>query len=436
MHPPGNKISQNKSITRLPLPEQVQIPLAQHIGAPAKPIVKPADEVKEGDLIAQSAGFISANIHASVTGKVLKIGDCIDATGYKTKSILIQTPEGLPEEKVDRSDDLVEDFTHSPETIRQRVSEAGVVGLGGATFPSHVKLSVPEGKKCDFLIINGVECEPYLTADHQLMLEKAKEIIVGIRIILKALGVNKALIGIENNKPDAIRLFDSLTATCPEIEVHALKVEYPQGGEKQLIKALVDREVPPPPGLPIDVGCVVFNVGTTYAIYQAVQKHKPLYERVVTVTGTSLTNASNFLVRIGTPVHHVIKASRVDMSAVGKVISGGPMMGKALKTLDVPVTKGTSGILLIDDKQAHRHTIRNCIRCGRCVNVCPLGLEPYLLATLSRKSMFEEAEKEKIYQCMECGCCSYTCPSNRPLVDYIRYGKSVVMNMIRQRGKK
>ena len=316
-----------------------------------------------------------------------------------------------------------------------KVLKAGIVGMGGATFPSHVKLSVPEGKKIDTLIINGVECEPYLTSDHRVMLERADEMVVGIRLLMKALGVERAMIGIENNKPDAIEHLKGIVKDIEGIDVYPLKVKYPQGGEKQLIKALLNREVPPG-GLPLDVGTVVHNVGTALAVYEAVQKNKPLFERVVTVTGKSISKPSNFMVRIGTPVNDLLEAAGGLPEDTGKVISGGPMMGKALNTFDVPVVKGTSGILVLTEKEAHRKREMNCIRCAKCVTVCPMLLQPYLLRKLSLLERFEEAEENAILDCIECGSCSFTCPSNIPLLDYIRYGKSNVNQLIRNRTQK
>jgi electron transport complex protein RnfC len=311
----------------------------------------------------------------------------------------------------------------------------GIVGMGGATFPTHVKLMVPEGKKAEYLIINGVECEPYLTSDHRLMLEKTEEVLIGTKILMKGLGVDKAIIGIENNKPDAISKMTGMVSKYPGISVHALKVRYPQGGEKQLINALLGREVPSGT-LPIEVGCVAHNVGTAFAVYEAVQKNKPLIERVVTVTGETVKKPSNFLVRIGTPVLELLEKAQSDLERTGKIISGGPMMGKSLNATEVPVVKGTSGLLLLSAENAARARLKACIRCGRCISVCPMGLEPVLLAQLSERSMWDRAEDNLIMDCMECGSCHYACPSGRPLLDYIRLGKNKVGQIIRNRGKK
>ena len=358
-----------------------------------------------------------------------------DSTGYKQMSVVIDVAGDEWEESIDRTDHLVQNISLSKEDIVKRCLESGIVGLGGATFPSHVKLSVPPGKKCDVLIINGVECEPYLTSDHQLMMEKSEEILTGVTLLMKALGVGKAMIGIENNKPDAIEKLGKLAEKYSGISVHALKVKYPQGGEKQLIKALINREVPSG-RLPIDVGTVVHNTGTAFAVYEAVQKNKPLFERVVTITGKSVANPGNFRVRIGTPVSALIEAAGGLPGDTGKIVNGGPMMGKALSSPDVPVVKGTSGIILFPGNESKRVKSHACIRCSKCISVCAMSLEPYLLMTLTEKSLFEKAEKEKITDCMECGSCSYVCPAGRPLLDYIRLGKSSVLKLMRERNSK
>lgn len=432
VHPAENKLSAGKKFTTLPLPETVTIPVSQHIGAPAKILVEKAEKVKVGQLIAEAGGFVSAPVHSSVSGTVLKIDSFSDSSGYRRMAVQIQVEGDEWLETIDRTPDLKKDFSYSREEIIRMVSDAGLVGLGGATFPSHVKLSVPSGKKAEYLVVNGVECEPYLTSDHSLMLEKAEEIMVGTRILMKALNVEKAIIGIENNKPDAVALLKKTASQYKGIQVEALYVKYPQGGEKQLVDALLRRQVPSL-GLPIDVGVVAFNVGSVFAAYEAVQKNKPLFERVVTVTGKSLKNPSNFLVRIGTPVAKLIEDAGGLPEDTAKVVNGGPMMGKALNNLEVPVTKGTSGIVVFPETESHRKEVQNCIRCAKCIEVCPMGLEPYLLMSLSERSRWEQMEKDKVLDCMECGSCSFTCPSNRPLLDYIRLGKTKVIALQRTR---
>ncbi len=432
VHPAEGKYSANSAIEVLPLPKQVSIPIAQHIGAPSKPVVAKGDKVKVGDKIAESTGFVSANIHSSVSGTVVKVDNVLDSTGYRRPCVIIDVEGDEWNESIDKSTDLKKEISLTDKEIINRINESGIVGLGGATFPSHVKLSVPDGKKIDVLIINGVECEPYLTSDHRLMLEKAEEMLVGIQILMKALGVSLALIGIENNKPDAIERLEKLVKDYPGIEVHALKVQYPQGGEKQLIKALINREVPSG-GLPLDVGAVVHNVGTAFAVYEAVQKNKPLFERVVTLTGKSVKKPSNFMVRIGTPVSDLIEAVGGLPEDTGKVINGGPMMGKALNSLDVPVVKGASGILIMPAKLSQRKKEVNCIRCAKCVSVCPQGLEPYLLNRLVQLEKNDKLETDGVMDCIECGSCAYTCPAGLPLLDYIRLGKSRVSQIIRSR---
>lgn len=432
IHPADNKLSAGRAIETLPVPSEVKIPVSQHIGAPAQPIVAVGDQVKVGQLIAQAGGFVSANVHSSVSGKVKKIEDFVDGNGYKKQAIIITVEGDEWDESIDRSVGIRRDITMQPSEICKKISEMGLVGMGGATFPTHVKLAVPDGKKCEALVINGVECEPYLTSDHRLMLEKGEEVMIGIKILMTALGVNKAYIGIENNKKDAIEYMSKLASGYSGVEVVALKLQYPQGGEKQLIDACMGRQVPSGK-LPIDVGAVVQNVGTAYAVYEAVQKNKPLIERVVCVTGKPLQRPSNFIVRIGTPVQTVIDAAGGMPEDCEKVIGGGPMMGRAFTHLDVPVIKGTSGILLMNKAESKRGETVNCIRCAKCVGVCPMGLEPFLISKLSSKGMFEECEKERIMDCIECGSCNFTCPSNRPLLDYIRLGKGKVGAMLRAR---
>jgi electron transport complex protein RnfC len=432
VHPPENKISAETAIEKLPLPKLVSVPLSQHIGAPSKVLVKKKDEVKAGQLIAETSGFISANIHSPVAGTVKRITKVMTAGGYKSDAVTIQVgEEDVWEEGIDTSDAIIRKISAQPAEILEKIKQAGIVGMGGATFPSHVKLNPPKGKTAETLIINGVECEPYLTSDHRVMLEMPEELIIGTQIMMKALKIDHAYIGIENNKKDAIELLEKHTKNL-NITIIPLKVKYPQGGEKQLIKAAINREVPSG-ALPIEVGAVVHNVGTAVAVYDAVQKNKPLVERVVTVTGKNVKKPSNFLVRIGTSTDELIEAAGGIPENTGKIISGGSMMGKALKTTDVPVTKGTSGIVLMPEEESFRRPIKPCIRCSKCITVCPMGLEPYLLMALTQNDLYERDEKEAIMDCIECGSCSYICPADRPLLDYIRLGKKRVGAMIRER---
>ena len=438
VHPEENKITAEMATQVAPLPKQAIFPLGQHIGAPAKPVVAKGDKVKVGTLIAEAGGFVSAPIYSSVSGTVFKVDTSIDATGYRKPCIIINVEGDEWEESIDRSDKLETLEAHAeltPEEIVNRIKVAGVTGMGGAGFPTFIKLCPPPGAKAECVIINAVECEPYLTADHQLMLEHAEEIMVGVSILMKAVKVNKAFIGIENNKPDAIELMTKVASSYAGIEVVPLKVKYPQGGEKQLIDAITKRQVASG-ALPISTGAVVQNVGTAFAVYEAVQKNKPLFERVITVTGKSVANPSNFLARIGTPMKQLIDACGGLPEDTGKVIGGGPMMGKALVNIEVPTAKGSSGILIMNQKEAKRGEAQTCIRCAKCVSACPMGLEPYLLGALSENGDFETMEKERIMDCIECGSCQFTCPANRPLLDYCRLGKGKVGAMIRARQAK
>ena len=439
VHPAENKLSAASPIREAALPKQAVFSMFQHIGAPAKPIVKKGDVVKVGTMIAEAGGFVSAPVHSSVSGTVSKVDVVIDASGTRRQAIFVDVDGDEWEDAIDRSPELVR-LSDRPEldaaTIINKVKEAGIVGLGGATFPCHVKLSPPPGSKAECVIINAVECEPYLTADHRLMLEHPEEILEGVSLIMKAVSVEKGYIGIENNKPDAIRLMTEKAQAYPNIEIVPLKVKYPQGGEKQLIDAVIGRQVPAPPAIPISVGAVVQNVGTAFAIYQAVMKNKPLVDRIITVTGKSVSNPSNLLARLGTPFQQLIDECGGLPEDSGKIIGGGPMMGKALLNLDVPMTKGSSGLLIMRNDEAKRAEPDPCIRCAKCVSACPMGLEPYLLATLSDKQEWEMAEGNDIVSCIECGSCQFTCPSHRPLLDNIRVGKTTVMGIIRSRAAK
>ena len=433
VHPSENKLSRGSAVEPLPLPDLVNIPLSQHIGAPATAKVAKGDRVLAGQLIAEATGFMSANIHASVSGVVKAVEAVPNGQGMRQPMITIQREGDQWAEGIDRDPALKRDCDLAPAEILDRIKRAGIVGMGGATFPTHVKLAVPPGKKAEFLIINGVECEPYLTSDHRVMLERGEELIVGVTILMKALGVGNAFIGIENNKPDAIAHLTALAASYAGVRVVPLKVQYPQGGEKQLIAAVTGREVPPPPALPIDVGAVVCNASTTLAVYEAVQKNKPFLERVVTVTGKGVARPCNLLVRMGTPVSALLEAAGGLPEDAGKVLNGGPMMGRAMVNLDSPVTKGCSGITVLGGREALRGADSACIKCAKCVSACPMGLEPYLLSKLTRKQAWERLETEQITNCIECGCCQFTCPAYLPLLDYVRLGKQRVMGLIRAR---
>lgn len=433
IHPPENKISATSPIQVAPLPRQVMIPLGQHIGAPATPVVAKGDVVKVGTLIAKSSGFISANVHSSVAGTVAKLDEITDASGFRKPVIVIDvTPEEEWEEGIDLSDELKKEIGLSASEIVDRIAACGIVGMGGATFPTNVKLLPPKDATPELIIINAVECEPYLTADHRLMLEHPEEILVGVQILMKAAGVSRAVIGIENNKKDAIQLLQSLSVNYLGIDIMPLKVKYPQGGEKQLIDA-VTRKMVASGALPISVGAIVQNVGTAYAVYEAVQKNKPLVERVVTVTGKDVRNPINVLSRIGTPISELIMLAGDMPESTAKVVSGGPMMGRSLSSIEAPVTKGTSGVLLLTGKDTRRKPMRNCIRCAKCVSVCPMGLNPAFLMRDVLYKAWDRAEEGHVFDCIECGSCSYTCPANRPLLDHIRLGKQTVMGIIRSR---
>lgn len=433
VHPSENKLSSGTPIEVLPLPDQVNIPLAQHIGAPATVKVAKGDKVLTGQLIAEATGFVSANVHSPISGTVTSVDQQLNGQGIRQMMISIKREGDEWLESIDRTPEIKRECDLTPEQIIAKVREAGIVGMGGATFSTHVKLSVPPGKKAEYLIINGVECEPYLTSDHRTMLERGEELLVGVTILMKALQVKDAYIGIENNKPDAIANLQKLAVAYPGIHVTPLQVRYPQGGEKQLIAAITGRQLPGPPALPIDVGVVVCNASTSVAVYEAVQKNKPLIERVVTVTGKNVKNPKNLLTRIGTPIQSLIEAAGGVPEDLGKVINGGPMMGRAQANLQAPVTKGCSGITLIPESEALRREPSSCIRCSKCVSACPMGLEPYLLTKMAQKKSWETMEQNDITICIECGCCQYTCPANIPLLDYVRQGKQVVMGLIRAR---
>jgi electron transport complex protein RnfC len=439
VHPEENKLSSEAVTQVAKLPQQAIFPLSQHIGAPAKPVVKKGDKVKVGTLLAEAGGFVSAPVYSSVSGTVQKIDEVIDATGYRKPAIIVKVEGDEWEESIDRSDKLETLDTHpelTPEEIIERIKKAGVTGMGGAGFPTFIKLCPPPTAKAECVILNGVECEPYITSDYRLMMEHADEILVGLELLMKAVKVDKGYIGIEENKPMAITLFEEKTAGRSDIEIVPLKKKYPQGGEKQLVDAVIRRQVPAPPAIPVNVGAVVQNVGTAFAVYQAVMKNKPLFERYTTVTGKKLEKPSNFLVRMGTPMIDLINECGGMPEGDNKLLAGGPMMGKALMSVDVPICKGTNSVTILSGDDAKRKPVQPCIRCAKCVSACPMGLEPYLLATASALHDWEKVEAAGVTSCIECGSCQFTCPAHRPMLDNIRLGKSTVMGIIRSRNAK
>lgn len=436
IHPHDHKISINASIEDFPIMDMAYISVSQHLGAPAEPIVAKGDKVKTGQLIAKSTGFISANIHSSVSGTVTSIEMLPDIFGHLVKHIVIKVEGDEWEESIDKTPDIVREIKLSPKEIIDRIAQHGVVGLGGAAFPTHIKLTPPPNKKAEYLLVNGSECEPYLTSDYRIMLEASEQILIGVKIMMKALGVETSFFGIEENKPEAIKIMNKLTSeSYPEIKVVSLKKRYPQGGEKQLIDAILKRRVPSM-GLPIDTGVVVQNVGTALAVYEAVQKNKPLFEGIVTVTGECMSEQRNFRLRVGTNLERVMFAIGGFPKDAVKLISGGPMMGKAVSRMDAASVKSTSAFLLLTEEETKREEEGNCIRCAKCVDACPMGLEPYLLNRLSRAGRLDELEENMVHDCIECGCCMYSCPANIPLVDTIRLSKAQVIKIIRSRPKK
>lgn len=431
VHPEENKFAKEFSVEVFPLPKQATIFLNQNLGAPSTPVVQKGDSVKVGQLIAKAEGFIGANIHSPYSGTVANIELVSDAFGFKKMAIIINVDGDEWLETIDTTPNLEKKIKLSKAEIIDRMKECGIVGLGGACFPTHVKYMIPENKKVDYILVNAAECEPYITIDHRMMLEKSEECMVGIQALLIASGAPKALIGIENNKPDAIEHLTKVATQYSNIEVVPLKTQYPQGAEKQLIKALVNREVPSGK-LPIEVGVIVNNITTCHSVYEAVQKNKPLIETFLTVSGKDLVNRKNYKVRIGTPVSEILNQVGIPENT-GKIISGGPMMGKAISNINSFAVKGMSSLLLMNEVESKRGEIANCLRCGKCVYGCPMGLEPYLLAPLSDIKDYESCEKNGIMDCCECGSCSFSCPSYRPLLDLIRVGKSKTGAMIRAR---
>lgn len=431
IHPAENKIAAGKPIENMPLPEEVVLPVSQHIGAPATPIVKKGDKVRRGDKVADAGGFVSAPIHTPISGTVTKIDVCRTPQGMPVQAIYIKSDEAdraadaetmANRDKAARTE--AEIAALDGKAIIDIIKNAGIVGLGGATFPTHVKLSPPPGSKAEVVIINAAECEPCLSCDDMLMRENPAQIVKGVELLMKAAGVNRGVIAIENNKPEAIAALTEAASGAAGIEVMPMKVKYPQGGEKQLIEAVIGKEVPSG-ALPIATGAIVQNVATAYAVYRAVVLGEPLMDRVLTLHDGE--TGRNLRVPFGT-----ILATLTEGREPEKIIIGGPMMGRTASTLNTPMIKGTSGILM-DSRYAHRRPVENCIRCARCSDACPMGLEPFLLATASRLKEWEMAEENKVVNCIECGSCSYACPSSRPVADFVRLGKQKVMAAMRAR---
>jgi electron transport complex protein RnfC len=420
VHPADNKhLTAHKPTVPAAIPKRAIIPLSQHIGAPTKPLVVIGQEVKKGEKIGETTGFVSAPVHASISGKVVAIGSFPHVLGVNIPAVVIES---------DGKDEWVAGLKEnpdynllSPEELKKLVQDAGIVGMGGATFPTHVKLSPPKEKPIDVVILNGAECEPFLTSDHRLMLEKPKQIIEGLLILMRILNVSRGYIGIESNKPDAIEVMTK-AAEGTGVKVWPVKVKYPQGAEKMLIKAIAGRTVPAG-GLPMDVGVVVQNVGTAEAIYNAVRYSRPLIERYVTVTGRGVKEPKNFLARIGTPFSQLIEEAGGLTDTAAKVISGGPMMGMSQYTLDVPVIKGTSGITVLPKNEVSIESYGPCIRCARCIDACPMKLQPSVLGLFIEKGHYEDAKDYNLMDCFECGSCTFVCPANRPIVQWVKKAK-------------
>jgi len=427
-HPPELKdLALNKTLEPLVPPEKIMIPLHQHFGSPAEPLVKKGDEVLMGQKIGAGPSLFSANVHSSVSGKVLSVAGFNHPLGKPVLTVTIANDgEDRPASELPGNADP---FSLDPDTIRQQVKEAGIVGLGGAAFPAAVKLSPPKDKSIDTVLINGCECEPMLTADYRLMLEYPDDILKGAELVRKAVGAHRIIIGIEDNKLDTYELFRSKKCDFP-VEISLLKTKYPQGAEKNLIQALLQREVPRG-GLPFDVGVIVHNVGTVKAIWEALAQGTPLYERAVTVSGSGVTTPKNLMVRIGTLFQYVLDNCGGLKEGTNMLVMGGPMMGLAQGTPDVPVIKGTSGILAWEETGAA--TEYNCINCGRCVSHCPMGLIPTQLMKLSKSDLFSEAEDFGVMDCVECGSCQYSCPANIPLVHWLRFGKNKLISLKRKK---
>jgi electron transport complex protein RnfC len=421
VHPSEGKLSSKEAIVSAPLLAQYTIPVSMHIGAPAKPLVQAGDKVLRGQMLAEGSAFVSAAIHSPTSGTIKSLGFCLGPMGTQISCFTLEA-DG-EDRAVDPLPAITDWQNADPAILKKRIADAGIVGMGGAAFPTPVKLSPPPGKEVDTLVINGVECEPCLTADHRLMLESPLRILEGAAIVAYVLGVTNVIIGIENNKPDAIETLTKLAAEhFPMIRVQSLQVRYPQGAEKQLIYSVTKRKVPTG-GLPADVRCVVQNIGTIFAIAEAVLEGKPLYERVTTVTGSPIAHPGNWRFRIGTPYAEAIKLAGGTTGPVAKLISGGPMMGMAVYSQEIPIMKNTSGILLMAPSEVSQFTSNACIRCGRCNDACPMQLMPGILSNQIENENFDDAGNWHVMDCIECGCCAYTCPGCVPLVLAFRAAK-------------
>jgi len=422
VHPPENKHrTEGSAIVTMPPPSRVVLPVSQHLGAPARPCVEVGQRVRVGEVVAEPGGFVSTPIHATISGTVEAIEPRPHPVGLTVPAIVIKADgedEWVPTGKSARID--IAPF--SPDEIRSAVHDAGVVGLGGAAFPTHVKLSLPPDKKIDLYLLNGTECEPYLTCDTRIMIERPRDVASGLLLMMRATGVKRGVIGVEDNKPQAIKTILEETQRRPELSIEILRVKYPQGAEKNFINALLGREVPSG-GLPMDAQVGINNVGTSVAVADAVLRRKPLVERVMTVTGDAVAEPKNVLVRIGTLFTDVLDFCGGLVEMPGKVIMGGPMMGLAQWTTDVPVVKGTSGLLVLPADQVEDLAYGACIRCGSCVRACPMRLVPSLIGQLGEARRADEAVRYGVLDCVECGCCTYVCPSRRPMVHWVKWIK-------------
>lgn len=431
VHPSAFKtLASDRPIKRALIPKKVIIPLLQHTGSPAEPVISVGAGVSVGDMIAKPSGYISSAIHASISGKVTKIAYSPTRVQPRVLSVTIES-QGDEDQDIKLKPGRATLDGLSREAVVEMIRDAGVVGLGGAVFPTHVKLSPPKTKPIDTVIINGAECEPYLTCDHRLMIEKSFEILKGLYVITWVLGVKNGYVAIEDNKMSAIYAMEKALSVFKrqfsgvDVKIVALETKYPQGAEKQVIKAILNRVVPAG-ALPMDVGCVVQNVGTAFGIYEAVCHGKPLIERAVTITGSCLREPANIWVRIGTMLREVVDYAGGLVKDPAKVIVGGPMTGVAQFTLDIPVTKGVSGVVFLSKEEVDESKETVCIRCGKCIEVCPMGLAPTALMYRVKKENFAGAKELGVLNCYECGACAYACPAKIPLLDYMKYGKSKV----------